>query len=172
MERSDQQRVAGRRWPAAGVAVVLAALCSNACYTFQQTASTPPVGSDVRVTVSDAQALELTQQTGQLSRTVDGRLVGASEDSVFVSVVTLRLPSEVSGSRQLRQSVGIPRTGVEALATRELSLLRSGVAAALGGAVVALVIRQVVVGGSDDPDTDDGQTIDTFIPIIRIPIGR
>lgn len=171
MERSDRPGRAGYR-RLAGAAVVLTALCTSACYTFQQAASTPPVGSDVRVTVSDAQALELTQQTGQLSRTLDGRLVGASDDSVFVSVVTLRLASEISGSRQLRQSVGIPRAGVEELATRELSLLRSGVMAALGSTLVAVVIRQVVVGGSDDQDTDDGQTIDTFIPIIRIPIGR
>ncbi|MDE2981007.1 MAG: hypothetical protein OXU74_07410 [Gemmatimonadota bacterium] len=151
---------------------MLAALFSTACYTFQPMASTPPVGSDVRVTVSDAQALELTQQTGQLSRTVDGRLVGASDDSVFVSVVTLRLPSEISGSRQLRQSVGIPRTGVEALATRELSVLRSGVIAALGSGLVAVVVRQVVVGGSNEEEADDGQTIGTLIPIIRIPVGR
>jgi len=156
----------------AGVAVILAGLSANACYTFQPMASTPPVGTDVRVTVSDAQALELTQQTGQLSRTVDGRLVGASEDSVFVSVVTLRLASEISGSRQLRQSVGIPRTGVEALATRELSVLRSGVIAALGSGLVAVVVRQVVVGGTNQDETDDGQTIGTLIPVIRIPIGR
>lgn len=171
MKRPNRQRTAsyGRL---AGAAVALAALCSSACYTFQPTASTPPVGSDVRVTVSDAQALELTQQTGQLSRTVDGRLVGASADSVFVSVVTLRLPSEISGSRQLRQSVGIPRTGVEAVATRELSVLRSGVMAALGSGLVAVVVRQVVVGGSNEDDTDDGQTIGTLVPIIRIPIGR
>ncbi len=171
MERPDQTRRARYRRLAAAAAV-LAALYSNACYTFQPTASTPPVGSDVRVTVSDAQALELTEQTGQLSRTVDGRLVGASEDSVFVSVVTLRLPSEISGSRQLRQSVGIPRTGVEALANRELSVFRSATMAALGSALVAVVIRQVVVGGSDDEDPDDGQTIGTLVPIIRIPIGR
>ena len=171
MTRPDRQRRAGYQ-RIAGAAVVLAVLFSSACYTFQPTASTPPVGTDVRVTVSDEQALELTQQTGQLSRTVDGRLVGASEDSVFVSVVTLRLPSEISGSRQLRQSVGIPRTGVEGLATRDLSLLRSGVMAALGSGLVAVVIRQVVVGGGNEDDTDDGQTIGTLVPIIRIPIGR
>lgn len=171
MERLDRQGKASCR-RLAGAAAVLAAACSSACYTFQPTASTPPVGSDVRVTVSDAQALELTQQTGQLSRTVDGRLVGASEDSVFVSVVTLRLPSEISGSRQLRQSVGIPRTGMEALATRELSVLRSGVMAALGSTLVAVVVRQVVVGGSNEEEPDDGQTIGTLVPIIRIPVGR
>ena len=171
MKRPDRQRRPGYQ-RLAGAVVVLAALLSSACYTFLPTASTPPVGTDVRVTVSDAQALELTQQTGQLSRTVDGRLVGASGDSVFVSVVTLRLPSEISGSRQLRQSVGIPRTGVEALATRELSLLRSGVMAALGGTLVAVVVRQVRAGGNVDETPDDGNPIGTLVPIIRIPIGR
>ena len=151
---------------------MLAALWGTGCYTFQPTSGTPPIGTDVRAVVTDEQALRLSEQTGQLSRTLDGRLVGASDDSVFVSVVTLRMPTEISGTRQLRQSVGIPREGLAELATRELSMLRSGVLGALAGAGVYLVIRQVTAGGNVDETPDDGNPIGTLVPIIRIPVGR
>ena len=151
---------------------MLVTLSGAGCYTFQPTSGTPPIGTDVRAVVTDEQALRLSEQTGQLTRTVDGRLIGASDDSVFVSVVTLRMPTEISGSRQLRQSVGIPREGLAELATRELSMLRSGVLGALAGAGVYLVVRQVTAGGNVDENPDDGNPIGTLVPIIRIPIGR
>lgn len=154
------------------VATMLAALSGAGCYTFQATPGTPPIGTDVRAVVTDEQALRLSEQTGRLSRTLDGRLVGASEDSVFVSVVTLRLPTEISGTRQLRQSVGIPREGLAELATRELSMLRSGLLGALAGTGIYLVVRQVTAGGNVDQDPDDGNPIGTLVPIIRIPVGR
>ena len=98
--------------------------------------------------------------------------MGANQDSVFVSVVTMRMPTEISGTRQLRQSVGIPREGLAELATRELSALRSGALGALAGAGIYLVIRQVVAGGNVDENPDDGNPIGTLVPIIRIPVGR
>lgn len=144
----------------------------SSCYTYVPIQGPAPVGADVRVTVTDEQALRLSDHTGDLSRTLDGRLVGATDDSVFVSVVTFRIASEVSGSRQLRQSLVIPRDGLEDFARRELAVWRSGLLGALAASGVALVINQVVVGGSNEEDPDDGQTIGTLVPIFRIPIGR
>lgn len=171
MGRPDHTGTVPRR-RVSPVVAMLAALSGTACYTFQPMSGTPPIGTDVRAAVTDEQALRLSEQTGQLSRTVDGRLVGASEDSVFVSVVTLRLPTEISGTRQLRQSVGIPREGLAELATRELSMLRSGVLGALAGAGIYLVVRQVRAGGNIDETPDDGNPIGTLVPIISIPVGR
>ena len=152
---------------------VLASICYTAgCYTFVPVQGGPPVGTDVRATVTDEEALRVSRQTGQLARTVEGRLVGATDDSVVVSVVTFRAASETSGSRQLRQSVAIPREGLEALDARHLSVWRSGVMGVLAVSGVALVINRVVVGGSNDADTDDTEPIGTLIPIFRIPIGR
>ena len=171
MGRPDHSRASCRR-RFVHAAATLAALAGTGCYTFQATSGTPPIGTDVRAVVTDEQALRLSEQTGQLSRTLDGRLVGASEDSVFVSVVTLRMPTEISGTRELRQSVGIPREGLAELATRELSALRSGVLGALAGTGIYLVVRQVTAGGNVDQDPDDGNPIGTLVPIIRIPVGR
>jgi len=155
-----------------GVSWAATLFLTAGCYTYAPVQGPVPVGTDVRVTVTDEQALRLSDQTGDLSRTLDGRLVGATDDSVFVSVVTFRIASEVSGSRQLRQSLVIPRDGLEDLASRELSVWRSGLMGVLAASGVALVVNQVVVGGSNEEDPDDGRTTGTLVPIFRIPIGR
>ena len=154
-------------------AVATASLCTTSgCYTFAPVQGTPSVGTEVRATVTDEEALRLGRQTGELARTVEGRLVGVTDDSVVVSVVTFRAVSEISGSRQLRQSLVIPRNGLAELATRELSAWRTGVLAALGASAVAMAVNQVVTGGSNDMDTDGGLPTGTLIPILRVPIGR
>ncbi len=157
------------RWSALAAATICLV---SGCYTFTAVQGVPPVGTDVRATVTDEEALRLSRQTGALSRTLDGRLVGATNDSVVVSVVTFRAVSGISGSRQLRQSVMIPRDGLESLEVRRLSTWRSGVLGVLGAAGVAAVVNQVVVGGAGDDDPGTGEPIGTLIPIFRIPIGR
>lgn len=159
------------RWRSAVLATT-SLFAVGGCYSFAGIQGDPMVGTDVRATVTDEEALKLSSQTGQLSRTFDGRLVGVTDDSVFVSVVTFRAVSEVSGSRQFRQSLVIPRSGLETLETRELSVMRSTLVGALAATGVALVINQVVAGGSrDDIDGPDLPT-GALVPIIRIPIGR
>ncbi len=153
-------------------ASLLAVSFGFGCYTYIPVPNTPPVGSDVRATVTNEEALRLSDLTGQLTRTFDGRLMGATDDSVYISIVTFRVASEISGSRQLRQSIHIPRTGLDAFESRELSAWRTGIAGMLAATGVALVVRQVVVGGGDEGDTDDSEPIGALIPLIRIPIGR
>lgn len=145
---------------------------SAACYTYRPIAGVPPVGSDVRVTVTDEEALRLREQTGELSHTLDGRYTGTSGDTLFLSVATFR--TEVtSGARQMRQALAISREGLEGFASRELSYLRSGIVGALAGTGMLLVVREVVVGGGgDDTDENGGNPTGTLIPIIRIPVGR
>ena len=145
---------------------------ASGCYTFTAVQANPPVGTDVRATVTDEEALRLSRQTGDLSRSVEGRLVGVTDDSLVVSVVTFRAESVVSGSRQLRQSLVIPRSGLEELATRELSAWRTSVLGALGASAVAMVINQVVTGGSNDQNPDNGLPTGALVPLIRVTIGR
>ena len=145
---------------------------AGGCYTFTAVQGNPPVGTDVRATVTDEEALRLSRQTGDLSRSVEGRLVGVTDDSLVVSVVTFRAESVVSGSRQLRQSLVIPRSGLEELATRELSAWRTSVLGALGASAVAMVINQVVTGGSNDENPDNGLPTGALVPLLRVTIGR
>lgn len=160
-----------KRWRWAMLAVsVLGA--STACYTYRPIPELPPVGADVRVTVTDEEALRLRDQIGDLTHTVDGRFTGARGDTLYLSVVTFRAESEFSGSRQMRQALAIARDGTEGVASKELSYLRSGIVATLAGAGMFLVMREVVVGGSNDDDGDGGNPIGTMVPIIRIPLGR
>ena len=145
---------------------------SAACYTYRPIAGVPPVGSDVRVTVTDEEALRLREQTGDISLTVDGRFTGTSGDTLYLSVVTFRA-SATSGSRQMRQALAISRDGLEGFASKEWSYVRSGIVGALAGTGIVFVMREVIVGGSsDDIDENGGNPTGTLIPIIRIPLGR
>ena len=157
------------RWTMLAVALLGT---SSACYTYRPISGSPQVGTDVRVTVTDEEALRLREQTGELTHTLDGRFTGARGDTLYVSVVTFRAETERSGSRQMRHSLAIARDGMEGVASKELSYLRSGIVGALAGAGMFLVMREVVVGGSNDDDGDGGNPIGTLVPIIRIPLGR
>ena len=160
-----------RRWPRT-LLVFVVMWPAAACYTYRPIAGVPSVGSDVRVTVTDEEALRLREQTGDLSNTLDGRYTGTSGDTLFLSVATFR--TEVtSGARQMRRALAISRNGLEGFASKELSYVRSGIVGALAGAGMFLVMREVIVGGSNDnPDENGGNPTGTLIPIIRIPVGR
>lgn len=151
---------------------LLAAASATACYTYAPLQGVPPVGSDVRVNLSDEEALRVSGQTGELSRTIDGRYTGAAGDTIFLSVATFRVPEEVAGSRQFRQSLAISREGLDGFSSRELSLVRSGIVAGLAAGGIVLVISEVVVGGGNDPNGEGGNPTGTLIPILRIPLGR
>jgi len=153
------------------IAAATGVALGGGCYTFSAVTGSPTIGTDVRATVTNAEALRLSEQTGQLASTVEGRVMGASDDSITVSTVTFRAVSEVSGSRQLRQLVTISRAGIEGLATRELSAWRSGLAGAVLASAVYAVVGPLNAGGNPD-DTDNGEPIGTLIPIFRIPLGR
>ncbi len=152
---------------AAATGVVLGA----GCYTFSPVTGSPAIGTDVRATVTDAEALRLSDQTGQIALSLDGRVMGVSEDSITVSTVTFRTISEVSGSRQLRQLVTMSRAGIEGLATRELSAWRSGLAGAVLASAIYAVVGPLTTGGNPD-NPDNGEPVGTMIPIFRIPLGR
>ena len=158
------------RWPWA-VAALLGLWFSTACYTYRPIMGTPPVGSDVRVTVTDEEALRLREQTGELAHNLDGRFTGISGDTLFLSVATYRTEA-TSGSRQMRRALAISQDGLEGLASRRLSYLRTGIVGALAGTGMLLVMREVVVGGTNTDDGDGGNPTGTLIPIIRIPVGR
>ena len=154
------------------VLALLVLWSTAACYTYRPITGMPQVGRDVRVTITDEEALRLREQTGDLSHTVDGRFTGTSGDTLFLSVATFRT-SATSGSRQMRQALAISRDGLEGFASRELSLVRSGIVGALAATGMAFIMREVIVGGSnEDIDENGGTPTGTLIPIIRIPVGR
>ncbi len=130
----------------------------------------PPVGSEVRATITDEGAIRLGRQTGRLAKIYDGRLAGVSDDSLHVSVVSFRVASGFAGTRQLRQSLAIATNEVETLATRRLSRWRSGTLAALGLLGVYFLIDQVA--GSGGSPVGGGEPLGAMVPLVQIPVGR
>ncbi len=163
-----------RGWLVRAVVLPAAFVGMAGCYVYAPLhGGTPGVGSDVRATLNAEEAIRLSDRTGRLTRTYDGRLVGAGEDSLFLSVTTMRISSEFTGTRAFRQTIAIPRDGLQELMARELSPWRTGLTGALGvGAIYLAVNRVVSAGGQDAENGDDGQPVGTLVPIFRIPVGR
>lgn len=140
-------------------ALCLAVLaCAAAgCYRYAPTDTPPPVGTDVRVALSDEQALRLSDRTGQVAKTYDGRLMGVGDDSVSLSVVTFRMASEFTSSPTFRQTLTVSRDELEHLSVRELSAWRTGVVGVLAAALAYVLVDRVVeTGGNTVDDGDDG----------------
>ena len=154
-------------------ALPLVVVLATGCYNYVPVTTQPPVGSDVRATLTDAEALRLSERTGDLTRSFEGRLMAASDDSLSISVITARASSEFTGSQTLRQTLQIPRSGVTELAGRELSLSKTAVLGVLMGGVIALAVNSVVETGGNTPDDGNGgEPTGTFVPIFRMIIGR
>lgn len=138
-------------------AACLAAVCGAAgCYGYAALDAPPPVGTDVRVTVSDEEALRLSDQTGRIARTYEGRLMGVGSDSMAISLVTMRVASEFTGSETFRQTLTISRDELDELAGKELSAWRTGVVGLLAGAAAYAVVARIVETGGDTGDDDSG----------------
>ena len=150
----------------------LALLVSGACYNYAPVQGPPPVGSDVRAVLTAEQALDLSDRTGQVSRSYDGRLLGATDDSLSISVVTARSSSEFTGSQTLRQTLTFPLTGVEELSERELSTTKTLAVAVIAGAAAAAALNSVIETGGTTGDGGGGEPTGGFLPIFRIFVGR
>ncbi len=147
---------------------LFAAVVGGGCHTFAPTDDAGLIaGRDIRVTVSDAEALRLSHQTGRLERSYDGRLLRMSDDSLYMVIASYRAALGVQGARLMRQEVAVSRAESERLANRELSMWRSGVLATLAAGGVYLLINQLSGSGSLR-DAGNGEPLGTLVPIARI----
>lgn len=158
-------RDSGRSGRRAALCLAVFACGAAGCYRYVPMDAPPPVGTDVRVALSDEQALRLSDQTGQVAKSYDGRLMGVGDDSVSLSVVTLRMASEFASSATFRQTLTVSRDELEGLSARELSAWRTGVVGVLAAALAYVVVDRVQqeVGGNTDDDGDDGTPTGSLI---------
>ena len=158
------RRDSGRSGAWAALCLAVFACGVAGCYRYVPMDAPPPVGTDVRIAVSDEQALRLSDQTGQVAKTYDGRLVGVVDDSVSLSVVTLRMASEFASSTTFRQTLTVSRDDLEGLSARELSAWRTGVVGVLAAALAYVVVDRIQeVGGNTGDDGDDGTPTGSLI---------
>lgn len=133
----------GYRLRRAGYAAAAASVLAG-CFAYRpaEPAGLRP-GQVVRVTLTPSGAQEVTQQVGPRVETLDGRVIGARDGALSLSV------TQVTRARAGEEfwpgdSVVVPVHGVSSLQVRQLDRKRSAWATA--GALVALMaMRQAIV---------------------------
>ncbi len=122
----------------AAAIMIASTVTSGACYRYAPIDSSPALGSEVRVRLTDAGAISLAPLVGNRIELVDGRLSSANDTAVVLSVIqtTDRLGSEVPWKGE---QVVFPRATVAGLERKHLdrgkSYLVGGIAAGLVAAV-------------------------------------
>ncbi len=126
-----------------------AALGLNAgCYTYNTfpVAESPP-GGEVKVTLSEQGAAELTRFLGPRAMALEGHVVTRSDSAVTLSVTTITRTSGVEETWPGDQVV-IPRSAVAVAQSRKLSFVRSALVTA-GIIAAGIAIGAGIASGAD-----------------------
>ncbi len=142
------------------VLVLLSLIANTACYAYQPTLGTPPVGNGVRFQLTAAGTAELAAFLGPNVLEVTGRL-----DDVLPSGMLVVAPEWVKTSNGVLQpwsgegSVHVSREYVRALDVRTFNRRRTTMAsvAAVGG-LLAIAVIALKAGGSHGADGPSGGT--------------
>jgi hypothetical protein len=136
------------------------AVTSGACYRYTPIdSSSPALGSDVRLRLTDAGAITMAPLVGNRIEVVDGHISSVADTAVTLSVTqtTDRLGSEVTWKGE---QVVFPRTTVASLERRSLDKGKSY----LMGGITAGLVAAVGIGFSISGSGSNGQSSGTGTP--------
>lgn len=121
---------------------------SSACFTYAAAPETAVLTEQrAEFRISDEGRVALRSQLGVGVRTIEGRVASQSESDWTVRVYRITL-LDGSASVWSGETVGVPRTAVDAVMRRDFDRQRSTVAAAgTAGAVVLFVLSRSLLGG-------------------------
>jgi hypothetical protein len=132
----------------ARVGLGAAVATSAACYRYAPIpAASPPLGTEVRLQLTDAGAVSLGPLVGNRIELVDGRVVTVADSGLTLSVTgtTDRLGVETTWKGE---QVTVPHSAVATLGQRTLDRTRSYVAGGLAAGLVAIAGAAFNVAGS------------------------
>ena len=136
------------------------AITSGACYRYTPIdSSSPALGSEVRVRLTDAGAITLAPLVGNRIETVDGRVASVADTAVTLSVTGTidRLGSEVIWKGE---HVVFPRSTVGSFERRSIDKGKSY----LVGGIAAGLVAAVGIGFSISGSGSNGQSSGTGTP--------
>jgi len=144
----------------AAAVMAASAVTSGACYRYTPIdSSSPALGSDVRLRLTDAGAITMAPLVGNRIEVVDGHISSVADTAVTLSVTqtTDRLGSEVTWKGE---QVVFPRTTVASLERRSLDKGKSY----LMGGITAGLVAAVGIGFSISGSGSNGQSSGTGTP--------
>ena len=144
----------------AAIVVAASAVTTGACYRYTPIeSSSPALGSEVRLRLTDAGAITMAPLVGNRIEVVDGHVSSLADTSVTLSVTGTidRLGSEVTWKGE---QVVFPRTTVAGLERRSLDKGKSY----LVGGITAGLVAAVGIGFSISGSGSSGQSSGTGTP--------
>ena len=144
----------------AAAVMAASAVTSGACYRYTPIdSSSPALGSEVRLRLTDAGAIVMAPLVGNRIELIDGHVSSVADTAVTLSVTqtTDRLGSEVTWKGE---QVVFPRTAVAGLERRSLDKGKSY----LMGGITAGLVAAVGIGFSISGNGSSGQSSGTGTP--------
>lgn len=137
------------------------------CFSYAPLTSLPPPGTDVRVHLTVAGALRLSELDMTAEREYEGELVSADEREILLSVTRVASTAGIGGGRVLQDHMAFLRDEIERVERRRLSIWRTSlVTAALATALGMLIHEAVGSGGGEStpPRTNPGTVGAAILP--------
>jgi len=129
---------------------------------------TVSIGDQARARLSIEEAVRQSDVTGEPVREIEGSVSMVSADRLGFDVVTARSQTAIENF-QFSTTYDVPRTGIEELALKELSVAKTAGAVALIGGIVYLILDSTVIGEGGSGPGDIGDPADR---VVRFRIAR
>ena len=151
-------------------------LCAAGCYTYAPAGTLQP-GADVRARLNTESAVARSQGLDDAILSYTGTVVAADAESISLDVLIARDVSQFSGV-EIRDTLVLPRSELQSVMVRELSVVRSALFVAAVGAGAYAIVSGIggIVGGNDgEPDPGNPALLPSHMTrrsafTIRIPI--
>ena len=158
------------------IAVLALSLAGAGCYSYVPAQTLQP-GADVRARLNTESAVARSQGLDDALLSYTGKIVAADTESITLDVLIARDASQFSRV-EIRDTLILPRSELQSVMVRELSVIRSALFVAAVGAGAYAIISGVggIVGGNEgEPDPGDPALVPSYMRrrsafTIRIPI--
>ena len=137
------------------------------CFSYAPLASVPPPGTDVRVRLTVAGALRLSELDMTTEREYEGELVSVNEREILLSVARVASTAGIGGSRVLQDHMAFLRDEIERVEERRVSVWRTSLLTAALVTALGMLIHQAVGSGGGEnapPPTNPGTIGAAILP--------
>ena len=142
------------------------------CFSYVPLASVPPPGTEVRVRLTVAGALRLSELDMAAEREHEGELVSVNEREILLSVARVTSVAGIGRTRVLQDHMAFLRDEIERVERRQVSVWRTSLLTAALGTALGMLIHEAVSsgGGENTPPTTNPGTIGAATLPERVPM--
>ncbi len=124
------------------------------CFSYVPIESAPQPGTRIRARLSAAEAIRVSERTGELRRELAGTIVAVDEDAISVHVVFARIQSGRGQSFANQDTLTIQLSEVLELQEQRSSWIKTGVLGTIVGGIVVFGALEALDGVSGKGQVD------------------